>query len=140
MSEQSCAFCDKKKSEAAQLVARNDADEGMMICDECVSLCVTMMLRARRMSQRGIRRLREELEAARELVRAACVVPGEEDFVRYGEYTSDSPGVYVFPKELPNIPCLEKDIAELKEENEGLREEVARYEAEARAHGMQDGG
>jgi len=40
--EKVCAFCDKKQSEVAQLIARN---ETVVICDECIGISVDILLK-----------------------------------------------------------------------------------------------
>lgn len=40
--EKVCAFCDKKQSEVAQLIARN---ETVVICDECIGVSVEILLK-----------------------------------------------------------------------------------------------
>lgn len=41
--EKVCAFCDKRKDEVAQLIARSDKD--LAICDECIGMSVDILLK-----------------------------------------------------------------------------------------------
>jgi hypothetical protein len=69
----------------------------------------------------------DDLKAATELVRLACVDHGEHgEPVRYGHYVSDDEASFIPPSELPNIPALEDDLAAANAEVEQLKGIVAK--------------